>query len=140
MPQKLQLFDLDRDGGDEITVVAPIRAPDEDAFTQVHGAFAAIVDARTFTRQFATARLHVNEYSHAEDQTTETYEVKWFATDEDGDGHPDLRVRETHRRDESEGPTKSEDRTEICPYSPEEDRWRCPGPPFAQGLLLPPAG
>jgi len=138
VPLKLQIFDIDRDGGDEITAIVPIKLPDDDAFTQTYGALGTIIDARTFTRQFSTARLHVYDYSHAEDQTTETHEVKWFAADESGDGHPDLRVRETHRRDETEGRTISRDRKELCPYSPEDDRWHCPGPPFAEGLLLPP--
>lgn len=136
VPLKLQVFDIDRDGSDEITVVVPADPPPDDSFTTRSGAIGAIVDSRTFARQFAVTRFYDSSYSHADDYATDTIEVRWFAADETGDKHPDLRVRETRRRNEGEGSVQNTSRKELCPYIPADDRWHCPDPPFAEGLLL----
>lgn len=141
VPLKLQVFDLDRDGGDEVTAVVPFGLPPDDSFEERLGAVGVIVDARSFARQFAVARHHSREYNHADDVSSDTIEVRWFAADDTRDGHPDLRVRETRRRkDDGDRPATITSRKETCPYIPAEDRWQCPDPPFAEGLLLPPTG
>jgi len=142
---RLKVYDMDRDGRNEVQVIVPIPIGESDEQqSEGDGEVGAIFDGGDLHLQFAATRRIDLTWQNVFN-TIEHAEAAWVAKDTDGDGRPDLKL--SHKgstQDQSCDLECDEDvalrpqrtkATQVCPYEAAGDRWVCPSPQLGRELL-----
>jgi hypothetical protein len=130
---KLKVYDMDGDTRYEVFAVFPVEVDsDHGTMGAAASALAFVLDKTDFHVQFATTRMHRDEGGDLSMHLLEV-ETSFLAKDSNGDGHPDLAVRELGKETRSGGEEEDTgdesqriNTSTVCLYERAGDRWVCP--------------
>ena len=128
---EVRVRDVDGDGELEITVMAPVERPQAYSMASAEGRVGYVLAWDDLHVQFRTSREYSSELGDAGPNTL-TVTTTWRATDIDGDGHADLRVREAREHIDDDTPwlglgtRNAGTRTVECLWRAGTDTWVCP--------------